>query len=123
MAVIEVDGLRKRYRDTVAVAGVSFSVEPGEIFGILGPNGAGKTTTAECTVGLGTPDAGAVRVMGPDPAATGRRSAGGSACSYRRPRFPAGRRSARRSASRPSATPRSASSPVASASASRSRSH
>jgi len=67
MAAIEVEGLRKRYRDTVAVDGVSFSVEPGEIFGILGPNGAGKTTTVECIIGLRPADAGLVRVMGLDP--------------------------------------------------------
>jgi len=47
MAIIEVDGLVKRYGEHTAVNGVSFAVEPGEIFGILGPNGAGKTTTVE----------------------------------------------------------------------------
>ena len=66
-AAIEVLHLRKTYRATVAVDDVSFSVREGEIFGILGPNGAGKTTTAECVVGLRTPDAGAIRVMGLDP--------------------------------------------------------
>jgi len=45
MAIIEVDGLVKRYGGHTAVDGVSFAVEQGEIFGILGPNGAGKTTT------------------------------------------------------------------------------
>ena len=44
-AIIEVDGLVKRYGDVAAVDGVSFTVEEGEIFGLLGPNGAGKTTT------------------------------------------------------------------------------
>ena len=58
VSVIEVEGLRKRYGDTVAVADVSLTVEAGEIFGILGPNGAGKTTTVECLVGLRRPDAG-----------------------------------------------------------------
>jgi ABC-2 type transport system ATP-binding protein len=38
-----------------------------EPFGILGPNGAGKTTTVECVIGLRTPDAGMIRVMGLDP--------------------------------------------------------
>ena len=66
-AAIEVLHLRKTYGATVAVDDVSFSVREGEIFGILGPNGAGKTTTAECVVGLRTPDAGAIRVMGLDP--------------------------------------------------------
>ncbi|OLF11333.1 ABC transporter ATP-binding protein [Actinophytocola xanthii] len=67
MAIIEVDGLVKRYGDHTAVDGVSFAVEQGEIFGILGPNGAGKTTTVECVEGLRTRDGGAIRVCGIDP--------------------------------------------------------
>jgi ABC-2 type transport system ATP-binding protein len=66
-AAVEVSGLRKTYGTTVAVDDVSFSVNQGEIFGILGPNGAGKTTTVECVIGLRTPDAGMIRVMGLDP--------------------------------------------------------
>jgi ABC-2 type transport system ATP-binding protein len=66
-AAIEVAHLRKTYRATVAVDDVSFSVREGEIFGILGPNGAGKTTTVECVIGLRSPDAGDIRVMGLDP--------------------------------------------------------
>lgn len=66
-AAIAVSHLRKTYGTTVAVDDVSFSVREGEIFGILGPNGAGKTTTVECVIGLRTPDAGAIRVMGLDP--------------------------------------------------------
>ena len=50
--VIEVNKLRKLYRDLIAVDSVSFSVARGEIFGLLGPNGAGKTTTFECLEGL-----------------------------------------------------------------------
>jgi ABC-2 type transport system ATP-binding protein len=64
---IEVLHLRKTYGATVAVDDVSFSVAEGEIFGILGPNGAGKTTSVECVIGLRSPDAGLIRVMGLDP--------------------------------------------------------
>jgi len=65
--VIEVDNLRKQYRDHVAVQDISFTVERGEIFGIVGPNGAGKTTTVECVEGLRTPDGGSIKVLGLDP--------------------------------------------------------
>jgi ABC-2 type transport system ATP-binding protein len=70
-AAISVEGLTKRYGDHVAVNGVSFEVEQGEVFGILGPNGAGKTTTLEMIEGLRKPDEGEIRVLGeqvwPDP--------------------------------------------------------
>jgi ABC-2 type transport system ATP-binding protein len=72
MAIIEVRDLVKRYGEQVAVDGVSFTVEKGEIFGILGPNGAGKTTTVECIEGLRSPDGGEVRVFGLDPRRDGR---------------------------------------------------
>ncbi|MBB1154546.1 ABC transporter ATP-binding protein [Amycolatopsis dendrobii] len=67
MAIIEVDRLVKRYGGRTVVDGVSFAVEPGEIFGILGPNGAGKTTTVECVEGLRRPDGGTIQVCGLDP--------------------------------------------------------
>jgi ABC-2 type transport system ATP-binding protein len=67
MNVIEVSELRKQYGSQVAVDGVSFAVEEGEIFGILGPNGAGKTTTVETIAGLRKPDGGTLRVLGLDP--------------------------------------------------------
>ena len=73
MAVIEVTDLRKVYGQRIVVDGVSFSVEPGEIFGILGPNGAGKTTTVECVGGLRQRDAGGISVAGMDPAKEGAR--------------------------------------------------
>ncbi|MGD0607347.1 MAG: ABC transporter ATP-binding protein [Streptosporangiaceae bacterium] len=66
-AAVEIAHLRKTYGDVVAVEDLSLSIAPGEIFGILGPNGAGKTTTAECVLGLRSPDAGSIRVLGLDP--------------------------------------------------------
>ena len=70
-AVVHVSGLRKTYKDVVAVDGVSFEVRRGEIFGMVGPNGAGKTTTVECLESLRDPDAGEVRVLGLDPRRAG----------------------------------------------------
>src|ERR1035438_8778000 len=66
-AAVEITHLRKTYGDVVAVDDLSLSVAEGEIFGILGPNGAGKTTTVECVLGLRSPDAGSIRVLGLDP--------------------------------------------------------
>lgn len=67
-ALIEVEGLVKRYGNRTAVDGVDLEVQPGEIFGLLGPNGAGKTTTILTLLGLTEPTAGRVRVCGLDPA-------------------------------------------------------
>jgi ABC-2 type transport system ATP-binding protein len=61
---LAVRGLRKTYKDVVAVDGLDLDVRPGECFGLLGPNGAGKTTTIEICEGLTTPDAGDVEVLG-----------------------------------------------------------
>jgi ABC-2 type transport system ATP-binding protein len=66
-SVIEVQEFRKIYGDFVAVDGVSFDVQQGEIFGLLGPNGAGKTSTLESLEGLRAPDGGTLRVAGIDP--------------------------------------------------------
>lgn len=60
--MIEVVDLKKAYGDLRAVAGVSFSVQEGEIFGLLGPNGAGKTTTIEMMEGLRDIDRGEVYI-------------------------------------------------------------
>jgi ABC-2 type transport system ATP-binding protein len=65
-AVLEVDGLTKRYGKLTAVDGISFSVPRGETFGLLGPNGAGKTTTLEIIEGLRTPDGGSITLLGKD---------------------------------------------------------
>lgn len=66
-AVIKVDKLRKAYPNVVAVDGISFEVQEGEIFGMVGPNGAGKTTAIECIEGLRKPDGGSIRVLDLDP--------------------------------------------------------
>lgn len=62
--ILVVSGLTKRYKDKLAVDGISFSVKKGEIFGILGPNGAGKTTTLEMIETLRTIDDGEVYLDG-----------------------------------------------------------
>ena len=64
--IVQVNDLRKRYGDIEAVRGISFFVEPGEVFGLLGPNGAGKTTTVEILEGLRKADGGAATVAGVD---------------------------------------------------------
>ncbi|HAU38918.1 MAG TPA: LPS export ABC transporter ATP-binding protein [Phycisphaerales bacterium] len=63
---IRVSGLRKRFRTTQALDGVSLDVQPGEFFGLLGPNGAGKTTTFRMTIGMIAPDEGSVIFDGVD---------------------------------------------------------
>jgi ABC-2 type transport system ATP-binding protein len=63
---IEVEGLVRRFGDFTAVDDVSFTVEPGELFGFLGPNGAGKTTTISILCTLLRPTAGRARVAGYD---------------------------------------------------------
>jgi ABC-2 type transport system ATP-binding protein len=63
---IFVENLNKRFGKVDAVAGISFSVQQGELFGFLGPNGAGKTTTINMLTGLARPDSGAIRLGGID---------------------------------------------------------
>jgi len=65
--IAELRGLRKAYGDIEALAGISFDIHQGEVFGLLGPNGAGKTTAIEVLEGLRQPDSGSVRVCGLDP--------------------------------------------------------
>ena len=72
-AVLQVDGLSKRYGDLAVVDGVSFEVHRGELFGLLGTNGAGKTTTVEILQGLRRASGGSVEVLGLDPDAAGDR--------------------------------------------------
>jgi len=63
---IVVEHLAKSFDGVRAVAGISFTVASGELFGFLGPNGAGKTTTINMLTGLARPDAGAIRIGGVD---------------------------------------------------------
>ncbi len=67
-SIIEVSDFRKTYGEFVAVDGITFDVQEGEIFGLLGPNGAGKTSTLESLEGLRSADGGSLRVAGIDPA-------------------------------------------------------
>jgi ABC-2 type transport system ATP-binding protein len=62
--MIEVRDLTKRYGATLAVDGLSFSVQPGIVTGFLGPNGSGKSTTMRLILGLDSPDAGQARIGG-----------------------------------------------------------
>ena len=66
MDAIVVDELRKRYGDVQALAGVSFRVQEGEVFGLLGPNGAGKSTTVRILSTLARADDGRAEVAGHD---------------------------------------------------------
>jgi ABC-2 type transport system ATP-binding protein len=64
--LIGVYDYHKAYRQTVAVAGLSFEVKPGQILGLLGPNGAGKTTTMRAISGIIAPTSGRLVVDGHD---------------------------------------------------------
>ena len=66
MDAIVAEGLEKRYGTIQALAGVTFSVHEGEIFGLLGPNGAGKSTSVRVLTTLTKPDAGRAVVAGHD---------------------------------------------------------
>ncbi len=65
-AAISARGLGKRFGDRWAVAGLSFEIAAGEVFGLLGPNGAGKTTTLRMLAGMIAPDEGAASIAGLD---------------------------------------------------------
>ena len=68
-AVIETNGLGKRYRRKWALTDCTLSVPAGHVVGLVGPNGAGKTTLLSLAVGLLAPDAGTIEVLGSLPAA------------------------------------------------------
>jgi len=63
---LSVEGLTVRYGTKVAVRALTFTVRPGEVYGLLGSNGAGKSSTIRSIVGLVTPSEGRVRVFGHD---------------------------------------------------------
>ncbi|QLL64543.1 nodulation factor ABC transporter ATP-binding protein NodI [Sinorhizobium mexicanum] len=64
MVAIDLAGISKRYGDKLVVDGLSLSVASGECFGLLGPNGAGKSTIARMVLGMTSPDAGQITVLG-----------------------------------------------------------
>ncbi len=65
-AILRIRDLSKHYGKRLAVNGLNLEVRRGEIFGFLGPNGAGKTTTIRMALGLITPTAGSVEILGKD---------------------------------------------------------
>jgi ABC-2 type transport system ATP-binding protein len=64
MLAVEVNHVAKTFADKVAVDDLSFSVAPGEMFGLIGPNGAGKTTTIRMMMDIIKPDSGGVTIFG-----------------------------------------------------------
>jgi len=72
--MIRFDSVTRKYGRKVAVAGLSLTIPPGELFAFLGPNGAGKTTTIKLLVGLLRPNAGTVSVCGHDTVAETRQA-------------------------------------------------
>ena len=63
MPVVSLEGITKAYEDKVAVNNLSFSIEPGQMFGLLGPNGSGKTSSIRMMICMTYPDAGTVRLF------------------------------------------------------------
>ena len=70
--LVSARGLAKKYGEFVAVDGIDFDVEPGEVFGFLGPNGAGKSTTMRMIGCVSPVSAGALRIFGMEAASNGR---------------------------------------------------
>ncbi|RUM59246.1 MAG: LPS export ABC transporter ATP-binding protein [Persephonella sp.] len=64
--MLEVVNIRKKYREKLAIDGISMYVREGEIVGLLGPNGAGKTTTFRCLLGFIKPDEGKIKLNDED---------------------------------------------------------
>jgi ABC-2 type transport system ATP-binding protein len=64
MPIVELQHVRKVYDTKIAVADLSFRIEPGSMFGLLGPNGSGKTSTIRMMIGITVPDSGTVTLFG-----------------------------------------------------------
>ena len=64
MAIVELHHVRKAYETKIAVADLSFKIEPGSMFGLLGPNGSGKTSSIRMMIGITMPDSGTVTLFG-----------------------------------------------------------
>jgi ABC-2 type transport system ATP-binding protein len=69
--VVELEGIRRSFSETVALSDLSFHVQRGTVTVLLGPNGAGKTTALRMVTGALAPEAGTIRVFGLDPANEG----------------------------------------------------
>ena len=64
MPIVELQHVRKAYDTKIAVADLSFTIEPGSMFGLLGPNGSGKTSSIRMMIGITVPDSGTVKLFG-----------------------------------------------------------
>ncbi|MHB1022050.1 MAG: ABC transporter ATP-binding protein [Acidobacteriaceae bacterium] len=64
MAIVELEHVSKMYDKKIAVQDLSFSIEPGVMFGLLGPNGSGKTSSIRMMIGITVPDSGRVDLFG-----------------------------------------------------------
>jgi ABC-2 type transport system ATP-binding protein len=64
MSIVELQHVRKAYDTKIAVADLSFKIEPGSMFGLLGPNGSGKTSSIRMMIGITVPDSGTVTLFG-----------------------------------------------------------
>ncbi|MGF7180807.1 ABC transporter ATP-binding protein [Tunturiibacter psychrotolerans] len=64
MSIVELQHVRKAYDTKIAVADLSFTIEPGSMFGLLGPNGSGKTSSIRMIIGITVPDSGNISLFG-----------------------------------------------------------
>jgi ABC-2 type transport system ATP-binding protein len=64
MSIVDLQHVRKAYDTKIAVADLSFTIEPGSMFGLLGPNGSGKTSSIRMMIGITVPDSGQISLFG-----------------------------------------------------------